>query len=208
VLKNLRALAGEALRPVAARAGISHSYLEQLEKGEVSKPSREVLERLAEALGAPPRVLLASAGHTVEPEAPPSGKPLVSDPPWALRARYREAATALVALVRARGLPCVVLPEILIDADTTQAPLFLVGQSQRLERLAAIVLVESDLLIHASLRPGFALRALGMPVLLVDVGSAADHPAEVLDLIVDRVDADDLWADIRFDRPEPIIGAS
>lgn len=49
-------------RRIAAGAGISHTWVAQIERGAVV-PEREVVERLADALGRPRKEFLAAAGH-------------------------------------------------------------------------------------------------------------------------------------------------
>ncbi len=67
LLKKLRA--GEPLRDAAARIGISHTYLNILEKGvdprsgSAIKPSVETLQKLARAYGYPYEKLLGAAGY-------------------------------------------------------------------------------------------------------------------------------------------------
>lgn len=49
-------------RRIAAEAGISHTWIAQIERGAVV-PERHVVERLAEVLGRPKEEFLARAGH-------------------------------------------------------------------------------------------------------------------------------------------------
>ncbi len=57
-LRRLRDDLGVTLTDLAERAGISPSYLSELERG-LKRPSTDVLARLAEALGMSPSTLLA-----------------------------------------------------------------------------------------------------------------------------------------------------
>jgi transcriptional regulator with XRE-family HTH domain len=59
-LRRLRDVQALSLSEVARRAQISKAYLSQLERGESTQPSYEVIGRLATALGASPEQL---AGH-------------------------------------------------------------------------------------------------------------------------------------------------
>lgn len=67
LLRHLRG--NEPLRNVAQRAGISHTYLNQLEKGtdkrtgQEIQPSAEILHRLAQAYNYPYEELLKAAGY-------------------------------------------------------------------------------------------------------------------------------------------------
>lgn len=51
-----------SVRQLAARVGIEPSYLSKIERSEQPPPSQQTIERLAEALGEDPDVLLALAG--------------------------------------------------------------------------------------------------------------------------------------------------
>ncbi|HEU0020287.1 MAG TPA: helix-turn-helix transcriptional regulator [Dehalococcoidia bacterium] len=62
-IKELRDLSGLTHAQVGQAAGISRSYVSRLEAGKVALPSREVLKRLAEALGTNREDLLRAAGY-------------------------------------------------------------------------------------------------------------------------------------------------
>jgi len=62
-------------KDVAERAGISRSYLSELETGVHSRPPRHLLEHLAEALDIDAAVLLSVAGHRVTPGEMPEPRP-------------------------------------------------------------------------------------------------------------------------------------
>jgi transcriptional regulator with XRE-family HTH domain len=65
-LRDLRVRQELSLSEVARRARISKAYLSQLERGESTQPSYDVLVRLATALGATPQALAGA-------DAPPAG---------------------------------------------------------------------------------------------------------------------------------------
>jgi transcriptional regulator with XRE-family HTH domain len=71
-LKNLRLQQRLSLRDVAARTGMSYSYLTQIEHGRRKAPGPELLKRLAPVYGVPVRDLLKAAGYLddVEPARP------------------------------------------------------------------------------------------------------------------------------------------
>ncbi|BAF60147.1 predicted transcriptional regulator [Pelotomaculum thermopropionicum SI] len=79
LLKQLRG--DEPLRDAAERAGISHTYLSQLEKGidprtgKEIRPSPETLKGISKAYNYPYEKLLAVAGYLEE-----TGKSAISDP--------------------------------------------------------------------------------------------------------------------------------
>lgn len=64
-LHNQRTMKGLSLRAVADPAGISPSYLQKLERGEVRDPSPNVLHRLSEQLGLNYGELMRLAGYVV-----------------------------------------------------------------------------------------------------------------------------------------------
>lgn len=68
-LRTLRASEGWSLREVAAKAGVNHGYLSQLERGEVSQPAPSMLHRLAEGYGESFVTLMRWAGY-VDAEGP------------------------------------------------------------------------------------------------------------------------------------------
>jgi transcriptional regulator with XRE-family HTH domain len=61
ILRNWRKESGMGLRKLAAKAGMSFTYLAKIERGELAPPSEEKLIRLAEVLGRPSDELLNSA---------------------------------------------------------------------------------------------------------------------------------------------------
>jgi transcriptional regulator with XRE-family HTH domain len=73
VLRDRRGTRTQA--DVAAAAGISRSYLSELETGVHTNPPRHILLRLAEALDIGPAALLAVAGHPVAPGDMPDPRP-------------------------------------------------------------------------------------------------------------------------------------
>lgn len=52
IIKNYRTSHGLSLRDFAKSVGVSHSYISQLEKGEIRYPSYERMELIAKAMGA------------------------------------------------------------------------------------------------------------------------------------------------------------
>jgi transcriptional regulator with XRE-family HTH domain len=60
-LRNRRKEAGMGLRELAAKAGLSFTYLAKIERGELAPPSEEKLVRLAEVLGRSSEEFLNSA---------------------------------------------------------------------------------------------------------------------------------------------------
>ena len=71
-LKNLRDQSKLSLRDVAAKTGMSYSYLTQIEHGRRKAPGPELLKKLAPVYGVPVRDLLKAAGYLdeVEPAKP------------------------------------------------------------------------------------------------------------------------------------------
>lgn len=67
-LRILRDQAGYSIRELARKVGVHNSYLSRLESGETAHPSPELLQRLADALGADSTELLTYLG--VRPELP------------------------------------------------------------------------------------------------------------------------------------------
>jgi SOS-response transcriptional repressor LexA len=65
------------MRQVASRAGISHPYLSDLEKGNANRPSPEVLKKLAEVFSVPVSDLMIQAGYM---DAEPTPKKTVQIP--------------------------------------------------------------------------------------------------------------------------------
>ena len=67
-LKSLRERRKLSLRDVAARTGMSYSYLTQIEHGRRNAPGAELLKRLAPVYGVPVRDLLKAAGYLEDSE--------------------------------------------------------------------------------------------------------------------------------------------
>ena len=67
-IKSLRAAKRLSLREVAQEAGISNSYLSQVEQGHRGPPHPNTLRKLAVVYEVPVRELLESAGYLEEPE--------------------------------------------------------------------------------------------------------------------------------------------
>lgn len=65
-LRALREQRAWSLREVAARAGVNHGYLSQLERGEVAEPTPSMLHKLAHGYGQPFIVLMRWAGYVEE----------------------------------------------------------------------------------------------------------------------------------------------
>lgn len=64
-LKQVRELRGRSLRDVAAKAEISASYVQKLERGQVQNPSPNVLYALSDDLSVPYSELMKLAGYVV-----------------------------------------------------------------------------------------------------------------------------------------------
>lgn len=64
-LKQLRVIKGFTLRIVEERTGISNSYLNQIENGNVKNPSPHILHKLATFYNVPYAILLELAGYAV-----------------------------------------------------------------------------------------------------------------------------------------------
>lgn len=62
-LRALREAEGWTLREVAAKAGVNHGYLSQLERGEVSQPAPAMLHKVADAYGESFVTLMRWAGY-------------------------------------------------------------------------------------------------------------------------------------------------
>lgn len=75
-----------SLRELARRIGVHYSYITRIEQGHYSKPSPEILKRLANALEVPDEDLFALAGHEL-PENLPSF-------PAYLRSKYEMSTEA------------------------------------------------------------------------------------------------------------------
>lgn len=62
-LREVRESRGSSLREAAARAGVNHGYLSQLEHGEVAEPSPSMLHKVATGYGVTFPVLMQWAGY-------------------------------------------------------------------------------------------------------------------------------------------------
>ncbi len=62
-LRKVRAENGLGLREVAAKAGVTHGYLSQLERGEIAQPAPPILHKLATGYGRPFVLLMEWAGY-------------------------------------------------------------------------------------------------------------------------------------------------
>lgn len=62
-LRRLRSVRGATLRTVENATGISNAYLSQLETGKISKPSPNILYKLAEFYEVPYELLMEQAGY-------------------------------------------------------------------------------------------------------------------------------------------------
>jgi transcriptional regulator with XRE-family HTH domain len=67
-LKNLRDKSELSLRDVAARSGMSYSYLNLIEHGRRNIPGADILKRLAPVYGVPVQEMLEAAGYLDEIE--------------------------------------------------------------------------------------------------------------------------------------------
>lgn len=65
-LSSLRHQHGWTLREASEKAGVSHSYLSQVERGKIKQPSPNILHKLAMAYGADCQTLMAAAGYIQE----------------------------------------------------------------------------------------------------------------------------------------------
>ena len=68
-LRDLRESEGRTLREVAAKAGVNHGYLSQLERGEVSEPAPSMLHKIADAYGESFLTLMRWAGYVESDES-------------------------------------------------------------------------------------------------------------------------------------------
>ena len=64
-LKSARKQKGYSLKELENRSGVTSSYIHRIEKGARKTPSIPITEKLAVALGVPPRELLSMLGHDV-----------------------------------------------------------------------------------------------------------------------------------------------
>jgi transcriptional regulator with XRE-family HTH domain len=96
-LKGLRDRQRMSLRDVERECGVSNTYLSQIEKGERSAPSPDILRKLARAYNVPSRYLMEQAGYLDEPEVTATDEERVdaafdyvmADPDYKLGARIR-----------------------------------------------------------------------------------------------------------------------
>ena len=65
-LRELRESRGWSLREVAAKAGVNHGYLSQLERGDVAEPAPSMLHKVAAGYDVPFSVLMQWAGYVEE----------------------------------------------------------------------------------------------------------------------------------------------
>jgi len=98
-LRELRTEQGLSLSEVARRASVSKAYLSQLERGESSQPSYEVVNRLAVALGVSAARL---AGHTASWERPEGPVP-ASLQAFAERSLLPEGDVSMLSQIHYRG---------------------------------------------------------------------------------------------------------
>lgn len=69
-LKQARERKGWSNREVSRQIGVHYSYITRIEQGHYSKPSPEILKRLANALEVPEEDLFALAGHELPENLP------------------------------------------------------------------------------------------------------------------------------------------
>ena len=102
-LRSVRLTLGQSLKAVAAPAGISATYLQKLEAGEVQNPSPNILHSLASTLNVSYASLMELAGYVV----PDSGEVQASPFEHALSASNlttdeRRAVAAFITHLRAQ----------------------------------------------------------------------------------------------------------
>ena len=68
-LRRIRKARGATLRAVEDATSVSNAYLSQLETGKISKPSPNILYKLAEFYGVPYELLMEQAGYVGEDRA-------------------------------------------------------------------------------------------------------------------------------------------
>ena len=100
-LRNARRISGLSLKAAAEPAGISATYLQKLETGEVKTPSPNVLHGLSETLNVPYAGLMELAGYVVPDRGEMAASPFehafaASD----LTAAERSAVAAFVRHLR------------------------------------------------------------------------------------------------------------
>lgn len=64
-LKSARKDKGYSLKELENRSGVTASYIHRIEKGARKTPSIPITEKLAQALGVPPKELLSMLGHDI-----------------------------------------------------------------------------------------------------------------------------------------------
>jgi len=69
-LWHQRQVLGWSLRQAEDKSNVSNAYINQIELGEIRKPSPGILLRLANAYGAPYQHLMELAGHIAVTESP------------------------------------------------------------------------------------------------------------------------------------------
>ena len=105
-LRNVRRTLGRSLKAAATPAGISATYLQKLETGEVKNPSPNVLYGLSETLNVPYPYLMELAGYVVPDRGEIAANPFehalsASD----LTAEERSAVAAFIGFLRAGREP-------------------------------------------------------------------------------------------------------
>lgn len=70
-LRELRKARGLGLREAAARAGLNHGYLSQLERGRIAQPAPRMLRKLADIYSEPFDLLMREIGY-LDGESPVS----------------------------------------------------------------------------------------------------------------------------------------
>lgn len=107
-LKDLRNALGLTLREVEEKTNgeVKNSYLSQIENGDITRPSPDILYELADVYGVSYKELLTKAGHRVpEDDVPPKDRALGGLPLRALREldeRDREELLQFLAYLRSR----------------------------------------------------------------------------------------------------------
>ncbi|MFT3851952.1 MAG: transcriptional regulator [Ilumatobacteraceae bacterium] len=106
-LSDARAALDESLKTVGSAAGVSATYLQKLERGQVDTPSPRILRALAAHLGLPYRRLMELAGYEVPNGTTSSSGALSQTLASARLSRTEERAVAAFVdhLVEQRGRP-------------------------------------------------------------------------------------------------------
>ena len=105
-LRNVRRMLGLSLKAAATPAGISATYLQKLETGEVKNPSPNVLHGLSSTLHVPYPDLMELAGYVVPDRREMAGNPFghalsASD----LTADERTAVASFIRYLRSEREP-------------------------------------------------------------------------------------------------------